>query len=469
MAYLGKYDNENFSLLNILDSGENINLQVKVHETIHMLLSLQTKWGCMEYYFNHIGRLIDNQYLFISNIIHKSCEVVQESLAEFWEKLHVYLTKGENEFIKSIKEDRWKAPDTYKHLKKILDVIKVKKDLGIENIAFCLYRIALHSMNIEITDFSIEKWWNDNSDCKIDFFGEHDIPNHVFGNMVQQFIDILQTGDLEHLQNYLDSIETEWSRADEESRQRQLNIILNYIKNICAGSNYYKEIENYLSTIKCKSVDINSLEDYIVPITFTQYSIKTRLKEDTRATIIFITGDSNDVQQTLKFKVWRKDIQNYINFIGKNIVVDYMYYIDKERRTDLISISRLQKIINKYNFVRVISYKAYENNSKLVKLLEYGKRRYYIYCDRPYWSAKQTIETNCKDKRWHIVSFGNFDVICLEVSSLGILFIPVCNACNFYLDLEKYYSGEKIFAKDMFHKKSDLNEFNLVINCLYNV
>lgn len=466
MTLLGSYDNENFSLLNILDVNDNNNLQVKTHETIHMLLSLQTKWGCIEYYFNHIGLLIDSQYLFISHILHKSCEVVQESLAEFWEKLYVYLKNGENEFIQSIKDDRWKAPNTYKYLKKILDIIKVKKELSIENIAFCLYRIALHSMNIEITDFSKEKWWNGNSNCDIDIFGKHDIPNHIYENMIDKFINALQSEDL---YDYLDSIENEWSIADEESRQKQLKVILNYIKDVCSESKYYKEIENYLSTIKCKTIDIESLDEYIIPNTFTQYKKGIGFKGYTQAAIIFIFGDSKDAQETLKYKLWREDIQNYFNLIGEKIMVEYMYYIDKEIRCDLISNSKLQKYLRRYNFVRVISYKAYENNSKLVRQLEYGKCRYYIYCDRPYWSAKQTIESNCSEKKWVIVNFENFAVICLAVSRFGILFVPVCSASNFYLDLDKYYSGKKMFMKDMFKKISDMDEFNLVINCLFNV
>ena len=103
------------------------------------------------------------------------------------------------------------------------------------------------------------------------------------------------------------------------------------------------------------------------------------------------------------------------------------------------------------------------------KILEYNRCRYYVYCDRPYWSAKQTIEANCIYKKWQVVDFQKFDVICLRVGSFGILFIPVCNSNSFFLDLDRYYRGKKELAKDLFEHKRDMDEFELVINCLFCV
>ena len=135
----------------------------------------------------------------------------------------------------------------------------------------------------------------------------------------------------------------------------------------------------------------------------------------------------------------------------------------------IVSNEQLRKIMHKYCLTRVISYKAYENNPRLVKQLEYDQIRYYVYCDRPYWSAKRTIQENCKDKKWMVVEYGKFDVICLQVNKYGILFVPVCCAEGFYADLDTYYSGERMPAKDMFENEVDLNRFNLVINCLFGI
>ena len=62
MDKLGEYANENFSLINIVEVNSDNLTEVKIHEIIHMLLAQQTKWGIMEYLFNHIGRLIDDKY-----------------------------------------------------------------------------------------------------------------------------------------------------------------------------------------------------------------------------------------------------------------------------------------------------------------------------------------------------------------------------------------------------------------------
>lgn len=259
------------------------------------------------------------------------------------------------------------------------------------------------------------------------------------------------------------------ANASGENREEQLKVILGYIKTACGESKYYSEIERYLSTIKCKAVDAENLDEYVVPKTFTQYEVLYGFGGDTKASIIFIYGDGDDIREILKYKLLRKDIMKYFGYIGKNIAVNYIQYDKKRRYIDLISCARLNKLMNQNHFVKVISYKAYENHQRLVSQLEYGRCRYYVYCDRPYWSAKQTIQDNCKDKRWCVVGFGKFDGICLEVGIFGILFIPVCSAAGFYLDLETYFTGQTIAVVDMFERNGERKEFDRVINCLFEI
>lgn len=463
---LGKYDNENFALLNILDVEDEAVCGVKAHEIVHMLLALQTKWGCAEYYFNHIGRLIDSQYMYIAEILHNNCEVAQEMLAEFWEKLYIYRKNGEEAFLKAIEEERWKAPDNYNnYLKDVLNIIKDSENLSIDHIAFCLYRIAMSSMNIEFIDIPIESWENLKSDSKYWEELNHNTPNGVFKNLLIGFKNVLKSGNIEA---YLIKLENEWSCADVEKRQQLVSDVLEYIKEICNKSRHFKEIEDYLSTIKCREIDIEKVDEYIVPVTFTKYdTVRGFGVTDIPMSIIFIYGDGNDILYTFK----NKDFKNeYCNLYGlKQIVIMCACYSQKKMNFDAVSLSRLMKILKQYNLTRVISYKAYENNKELVRYLERDKIRYYVYCDRPYWSAKWTIQENCQDIKWNAIEYGKFDVICVEVGEYGILFIPVCNASVFYSDLETYYSGNKLLAKDMFERQSDVDKFNLVINCLFCV
>lgn len=463
MKILGKYDNENFTLLNIIDVDNEEIVSVKVHEIIHMLLSLQTKWGIMEYCFNHIGRLIDSDYLYIAEIIHKNCLVVQESIAIFWEKLFFLKKYGKDKFIKSIREERWKNQTEPFCLDKILEIINLKGDLSIDNIAFCLYRIAINSMNIEILDIPVDCWKETEK-----VFADHNVPNVSYKNMIKDFRDILKKPNCS-LDEYIYSIETEWSRADLDNRQNQIRRVLQYIKKICKPSKYYKEIEKYLSSIKCKYIDTDNLEDYIIPDSFTFYECSSDFNQtDNKSAIWLIAGNGADCCYTFKNISYKDDINVIFNLLGNRIVIFYFDYIEKKVFAKPISMSRLKKDIEKNYCPKVISYYAYENNNKLVKILEYNKHRYFVWCDRPYWSAKKTIELNCDNKNWMVVDFGKFDVICLEIGKYGILFIPVCSASSFYEDLDKFYTGEKSVAKTMFETPKDLDVLNLVINCLFS-
>lgn len=462
---LGKYDNENFTLVNVLEAkGEVLNL-VQVHEVIHMLLALQTKWGCTEYYFDHIGRMIDSKYLYISQSIHKACEYVQESLAEFWEKLFIYKKYGEERFINALNEEKWKSPQTFEYLKGTIEIVKRRKDLSIDNIAFCLYRIAVSSMNIEIVDIPIDKWeyLNDNEEylsCTV-----HDTPNEVFQNLLKTFLENLNDGN--NISVFLESLENDWSCATLENRQLQVNTILEYIKSICKKSECYNEICNYLSTVKCKEVNIDNIEEYVIPVAFSGYEIKYDFNiQDATSTVVFIYGNGKDIYHTVENKAYRDKFRSFLDISQTYLAVEFSCYSEKTKTIDMLSLSRLRKIINTYRLSTIVSYKAFETNESLVKQLEYGKSRYYIYCDRPYWSAKQTIESICKNKYWKVIQFETFDVICLRVGKCGIFFLPVINANAFYLDLNIFYSGDIVEAKDMFEEE-DYNKFLLIINCLF--
>lgn len=461
MKNLGKYDNENFVMVDLSNTEDDKTISVEVHETIHMLLSQQTKWGLAEYYFNHIGRLIDSRYLYLAEFIHKNCELVQESLALFCEKLSFAMKFGEDKLIKDIKEERWKNPKNCRYLKEVLNIIENKGDIPLNDVVFSLYRIAIHSMNIDFMDIPAENW-NNNKIEKI--FENRDVPNVVYERMLKEFAVELQTGNLGR---YLESIENEWSRPDLEGRQKLVRTLIMYIKKICIQSEYYKQIEDYLSTIRCKLIDIDRVADYVIPKHYFSYEVTNAFwGADAQFTILFISGNSSDIRYTFKNKNLREDRLIRFDRVGNKILIFYLNYLTKSRYDNIVSESQLQKIIKKTKRNLVINYKAYENNNKLKKILEYSRKRYYVYCDRPYYSARETIEMNCIDKKWNMVKFGNFYTLCFKIGQYGILFTIIFDEFSFIQDLEMYFTGRKIFMEDMFENAEDLREFILIINGL---
>lgn len=360
MDKLGEYANENFSLINIVEVNSDNLTEVKIHEIIHMLLAQQTKWGIMEYLFNHIGRLIDDKYLYIAKKINSSCIFVQESLAEFWEKLYIYQKKGEQACIDKIEEQEWENPGTYDYLKKILEIIKNRGELSIDNIAYCLYRIALNSMSIDILDKSDDFWH------KTDFSKEK-IPDNFYKSKLLEFENAIKLGNIDL---FMQNIECEWCKADLDEREKYIKHMIQYIKEICHSSKYEEQINTYLSTITCKYIDQNRIEEYLIPHSYNNYSFDKNISiiENT-SQIAFIFGDASDIRYTFKNSCINKNtLDKNVTYIQNKICLLYYDYETKKMSADIISYSQFKKKIRKNNKIIVVSYKALENNNRLMRL-----------------------------------------------------------------------------------------------------
>lgn len=463
---LGQYNNGNFTLVNMLintKDGEHIKTQL--HETIHMLLTLQTRWGCFEYYMQHIVRLIDPSFQYIAEFMHTNCLEVQEGVAELWEKLYVYKHSDKDNFLRDIRTEQFRNPNTYKYLEKMLPVLQ-QNNLEVEQLAFLIFRTAVYSMNMCcIEKIPVSRW---QPDILANEFEQSETPNSVFDEKLKKLEKVLGNGE-DAILKYLGSIETDWDTQELEKSKWNVNKLTNLIQSICQSSNSIGAIEKYLATIKPRYANLSDLQQFIVPTTFTVYedSMDTYNLHNLNS-IYLIFGNYDDCLYSLKNKL-------FINLPyctePELIRGFHMDYVEKKRHGVLFSNSQLQKELKRSSCPFVISYKAYENNSFLVKLLEYNQRRYYIYCDRPYITAKLTIENMCLNKYYALFEFETFHVICLKVGKYGILFIPVINDADFLNDCKNnYFSGiVEEQCSNIFRNKFDENELNLVINCLFQI
>lgn len=464
---LGEYDNDNFALINILiKSDEETNIKTKLHESIHMLLSLQTRWGCFEYYLNHIARLIDYSYNYIFEFIHMHSLDVQESVAELWEKLYVYMHSDKKTFLSDIKRDKYKNPVIYSYLEKFLPILEKNKKLKVEKLAFLIYRTAIYSMNGNIEGIPLDNW---NISFLKTKFDEDKTPNKVLKKKLIELEEALGNDNEDMITVFWNSLHTDWDSTDIEYSSKKIKQLTLYILEICKKSKNFVEIEMYLSTIRPKYVDLDKLDENIIPTSFTQYNyIKDRNSIQSRAAILFVFGNYSDFLYTLKSKLY-KEIS--IHFSNKYIMLAYFDYANKTICGEHYTISKFDKVIKKSCYPIVISYKAFENNISLVKKLNYSRNNYYVYCDRPYATAKFTIEEMCKDKYYAFMEFNNFDVICVKLYVNGLLFVPVVAGENFLRDCDdKFYSGRvKEMSSTIFKDKSVEDELNLIINCLYQI
>lgn len=461
---LGQYNNENFTLFNMLSNtndGEQIKTQL--HETIHLLITMQTRWGCFEYYMQHIVRLIDPSFQYIADFLHTNCLEVQEGVAELWEKLYVYKCSGKDTFLNDIHTEKFRNPNTYKYLKKMLPILK-KNSLEVDQLACLIYRTAVYSMNICCVErIPVSSWQPEKLVVE---FEQNKTPNIVFNEKLEELETALVAGE-DAFSKFFDSLQTDWDTQELKESQVNVNKLTAYIQNICQSSTAIDSIEKYLATIKPKYAHLSELQQYIIPTTFTVYEDSfDPYNLHNPNSILLIFGNHDDCLYSLKNKLFIDIPYDTRLELVRGVHMDY---IEKKRRGVCVSNSQLKKEIERSSCPLVISYKAYEHNNSLVKLLEYNRRRYYIYCDRPYITAKLTIENMCLEKHYALFEFETFHVICLEVGRYGILFIPVMNDADFLDDCKNnYFSGiirEK--SSTIFKNKFDENELNLVINCLF--
>lgn len=455
---LGKYDNDNYTLFNILaNSTDESSTRTKLHESIHMLLTLQTRWGGFEYYFNHISKLIDNSFYYIPETIHTYCLNVQEGLSELWENLYIYkYSKDEALFFKRIMSEKFKNPLTYEYLKKMIPIFQQTK-YSVEELAFFIYRTALYAMNNQIENIPVSTW---SKNAIKSYFIEKETPDNLFEKKLVELQDALK--DNNALTNYLHSIETDWSTSDIDSRASLVNNLTSYILQICQSSTHFQEIKIYLSTIHPKYIDLEQIDEYTIPTTFTSYEWTTIKLPPS---ICFVGGTFDDFLYTVKNKIHIK-VPYYVK--SGNIMILYFSHPTKNIFGDYISKSKFQKILKSTSYPIVVSYKAIENNPQLVRLLNYSKRKYYVYCDRPYATAKLTIENMCKDKHYKIFEFNNFDIICLKLYQNGLLFIPVSDDANFIRDCTNdFYSGVVKESTTLLSCSLEEQELNLITNCIY--
>lgn len=461
---LGEYSNDNFVVVNIFSDLCNETKTIDktvLHEIMHMLLSLQTRWGCFEYSFNHINRLLDSSYSEIEKYVHSCCKDAQECVAEAWERLYIYKTSGLAAMINDIRETKYKNPKAYNYLEKIMPLLLQNK-INVETTAFLIYKTALYSLNSPFETISSDIWFKKNIPADL-------IPNNIFWKKLEELKNLFEK-DPVHYDRYLSSLNSDWDYTNKDDISDNLKRLTEYILYICSKSTYYNEIENYLATITPKEINLNNFDDYVCPQNYSHYNsgeIKNIRKMPLNKYILFIFGDVRDLLYTVSSKAFHNDIP-FDDIDNKIIFGIYFNYFDKTAFPYAYSYIHFKKELHCISYPIVLSYKTYENNKPLVKELNDSHRQYFVYCDRPYATAKLTIENICKDKLYTICDYKRFYLICIKLSSYGLFLLPVIDCNSFINDCyNSFYSGTVM--QNSFLDDNLQNQIDLIINCIFEL
>lgn len=469
---LGIYDRENFTLLNVIECNKEDDEKTSIHETIHFMLTLQTKWGIFEYAMNHIERLIEPEYTYISQLVHEKTLLIQECVAELWELLYIADKYGEEKLSEHLAVLKFKNPTSYSYIKVIQPILEKRFSYNVDHLAFVVYITALFSLDGPLEDINAEIWSND-KDINDFLFKNQDqyVPSIIFENKIKELNRFLID---EKLEEYLKQFDTKWLSNDLNIRQMCLIELKTFLYKLTTHSKHKDEIQDYIKTINPKEIELSQIQETIIPVSFHHYDLEVSHSEmpllKDKLNALFICGNKSDLTYTFKSKFHEIDLTPWKS--EKDYFVPIYLLEEKKIYIRVCSECRLQKYIKKYWGSKIVSYKAYENNNKLKKIINYTNTRYFVYCDRPYLTAKITINEFCKRKSYIVIDFDKFKVLCFELDGKGILLVPIVNVneANFYYDMQNGYFGKDCVINDrLFSTAREKEELNVVINCMFEL
>lgn len=469
---LGIYDRENFTLLNFIKCNDEDDNRTTIHETIHFMLTLQTKWGLFEYAMNHIERLIEPQYTYISELAHEKTLLIQECVAELWELLYIVRKYGEEKLSEHLTDLKYKAPHSYSYINPIYPILEQRFHYNVDHLAFLVYMTAMFSLDSPLENID-PKLWEDNEDIEAFLLENQDqfVPASIFKNKIEELNRFLTNEKDETHEAYFKQLDSEWLINSLDAREKCLAKLKEYLRELTGSSKHKNEIWNYISTIKPKEIEISQVQETIIPVSFQHYDFVLHIPLlKNRRNVLFICGNKSDLTYTFRSKFHEIDMEVWKS---EHEYLAPIYILEEKKVCfKLFSQSELQKWIKEFPVSKVVSYKAYENNSKLKKILKYSNTRYFVYCDRPYLTAKMTINQFCKTKSYLVIDFTKLKVLCFELEDKGILIIPIVNVneANFYSDIDKGYFGKGCVINDrLFKTAREQEELNVIINCLYEL
>lgn len=507
---LGEYDFRNITAINVLENDEDCLNSTIVHETIHLLLTKQTKWGLFSYCIRRI-EIYDNSYKELMNNLCDCSINVQEGAAVFAQCMFLIKTNGYEETMRYVKYLKRYNKQYYRYIEPLICYIELlephnnKINLTEDNLISLVIALAKLALNSDITDINIEclknkelfKEYLTNEQKRLKY-----LPNERFIHFIKNCFEIIKANrsiDMKILiEKLLNSDLDEKARIEDifyindketEEYEKYLLKVKKYLKEMYIESINNEQIQIFLDSVRTMKINITDLPQYSVPTSFRIYnyveseynSILNSSKN--KKGILFYLGnisDNNHFDTDMLFipeKIRKVIKEKY--YIKRNAVL-FFDYEKKCINPIFVSKSELDKLIHEANVPIIVNYKYFDSNKKKIYGIDTGRTEIFFYCDRSYPNSFELINKTVEKKaKARIVEYKNMFLLVIKINSTCnylLYFLPVAyqqvimDIRTEKLNVELADNPDGITEIDdyIFTSEQIINTYDLITNCLFS-
>lgn len=508
-SILGEYNFTNNTIINILKRDEDeINYTI-LHETIHLMLTTQTRWGMACYLIRRIG-VYDKSYSKILDYLCIHSRWVQESAAMFAECTLKFKNDGYDELVRYIEYIKVNNKKYYTYIVPMIKFINFLKPTSniktnVEILCQLILALAMASLNSDITEIKIETLQKNKMFKK--FISDYKnvkkyIPNRRFKILLNESYNIIMEDEEVDLYNLIDKViysieQKEDIKLKKEYFYKTLNVdeyyeyllkLKEYCKLIYSSSKRLNEINIFLESVNVKEIEDTELAQYSIPSSFSSFDIVNKSYNEilgffnNKLGILFYLEDlqSLDVFDTSLMYISPEEINKIKNKVnGKNHVLIFLDYIEKKSIPMNISKNEVENIIDLSKVPVVVNYKRYDKLKDDILGIETNNKKIIIYCDRAYPNSVEVINNICSSKsKARIMDYSSMKVLIIKISDKTRFILPFVNIAysqvmtdikSGRINIELADNPDGITTTDpyIFVEEDVIEEYNLIINCLF--
>ncbi|HYE12679.1 MAG TPA: hypothetical protein VEF53_21145 [Patescibacteria group bacterium] len=487
---LGMYNYSGSPVVNMTGRLGNSVDETVIHEYTHGMITHRTTYGLMCHMLSGLSK-IDSKHFELLNILIANNNKLQEAFATFVEYSLIYLRDGELKFWREVKELKESNVEYYRYLNNLLFLFR--KDEDILKIVEFGTRLCFFAMSPDLLRIPV-KSINTNKNRK-DFFRDH--------KNIRQYLAVTRFNKILHLarkeiksgaplnSETLLRINKDSGLNEAYFDEDYLESLKYYLKDLYKNSKDRKKAQ---INKMIDSMEMKSIEEYdasvVVPSSFQIYDQvvvnfdKLLNKSYSMNGTLFVLMDLADTEGFKSRGIhlieaqYKRELEKCN---GATFGVMYMDLIDKKTYVAMLTEAELSNIMAQSKSPIVVTMDFYTKNI-LNKLpaKELIWKNIFIYSDNSY----KKLESNLKEiinrsAKARIVEYPHMYLLIVKQSNTFTYIQPIIS--TFINDLIKVFKegkynvtladnpdGETMTDPYILKELSDIEEYDFIINCLYN-
>lgn len=446
-----------------------------VHEFIHNQFFNTSYYGIFLGLLDNITT-IDKQYLKTVELLEYYMTKPQESIATFFEYISYYKFHGKEEFLIKLSDLKSNNKKYYDYLDMLLFLINEER-IDIDTKSNLVMYLGFSVFAIDLTDINIELMKNHNKLEKF-IINQNNSPKYLpitrFRLLLKDLKKYLtetkeiNTNDINNIILYNDKVPVF------ESKDKSVNNIMDYMRNLSNDSKYNSQITKLLSSAK-QADDYMALTGVSIQ-SLNEYNTKTILYND----YIKLNSDIPIVAFIAMYIVQEDLVKALSNPATINIneynkfTVKFVNYEKQENYT--IKDLSFDKFIHDNKSIKTLELTTYIFFEEYIKdLFRNSEQNLYVISSLPYDYISMYFKAFISNTyKYRIIDFDHFSVIVLSITEKIKVLIPIetLAGIKFYEDLSTKKckfdlistTDEEPYDTYIYRNNNDLFLYELIIN-----